>query len=91
MEQSSKAKVIGLQQRQLIALLNNKSLDNSFFLLGSENGFLVFIKNAEKHYILETQRKKIRFFKSIKTALEFLTDIGIDNVKVENFGRWVKS
>lgn len=87
---SLKHKIISdIEQKHLIALLKNEKLKLNFVLIGKEAGFEIVVESKKETYRLFTQRKKPRLFKSPTTALEFLNEIGVCSVRIENFCCWV--
>lgn len=49
--------------------------------IGTEKGYvLTFQNSSSRHYILSTQRDKIRFFKSASTLIKYLSDLGAQKV-----------
>jgi hypothetical protein len=54
-------------------------------VIGTEEGFEVMFKTStSRRYILHTQRKSVRRFKSPSTLFSFLSEIGVKNISVRN-------
>jgi len=54
-------------------------------VVGTDNGFVIMFRTvSSRRYILHTQRKSIRRFKSPSTLFNFLSEIGVTNVSVKN-------
>jgi len=62
--------------------------DYMVFLNGTMNGFEVVLKIKNEHIKLQTQRKKIRYFKSPSTAINYLVGIGVHRLCVEGLDSW---
>lgn len=54
-------------------------------VIGTDEGFEVMFKTStSRRYILHTQRKAVRRFKSPSTLFSFLSEIGVTNVTVKD-------
>lgn len=54
-------------------------------VIGTEEGFEVLFKTStSRRYILHTQRKAVRRFKSPSTLFSFLAEIGVTNITVKD-------
>ena len=62
--------------------------DHMVILNGTTNGFEVVLKIKNEIIKLQTQRKKIRYFKSPSTAINYLAGIGVERLCVEGLDNW---
>lgn len=76
-----------LDQR-LLAVMLQGDLTPTVSVVGVESGFEIHVERAGKTYKLETQRRSVRTFKSPTTALKWLAEIGVDNVRFIGLKRW---
>lgn len=77
-----------VEQRLFKALVQNMNYNNVVILKCSEAGFQVILVQGENEYILHTQRKTVRVFKFPNTAISFVADLGVKEIKIEGLENW---